>query len=385
MTFRRPSHIAAAALLPTFVLCAACGEAPAPPPDPLTQEALDAVSEDAGAPKDQIARQIDELFTMEGLGETRAVLVLANGKIAAERYGDGYSSETKFISWSMAKTVTAVLVGMLVADGLLSVDEPAPVPMWQRSGDPRADITLRHLLQMRAGLRHTEAGDPPYDSSEVRMLFLDGRDDMAKWAKEQPLEAEPGERFEYSSNTTVILADIAARALTESDDPVARRDAVTDYLQERLFGPLGMTSMVPEFDASGTLIGGSLMHATARDWGKFGEFMRAKGRAPGGEQLVPSRWIEAMVDPSPTAQQYGFQTWLNRPLGQKGAEFGHPLFPERAPANLFALIGHMGQYVLVSPDQGVTMVRLGHSTSAERPEMLQQAADVIALYPVEGE
>ncbi|HBK16656.1 MAG TPA: serine hydrolase, partial [Erythrobacter sp.] len=89
-----------------------------------------------------------------------------------------------------------------------------PVPRWQRTGDPRAEITLRHLLQMRAGLEHTEAGDPPYDSSEVRMLFLDGRDDMADYATAQPLEAEPGERFEYSSNTTVILADIAARALT---------------------------------------------------------------------------------------------------------------------------------------------------------------------------
>ena len=103
--------------------------------------------------------------------------------------------------------------------------------MWQRPGDPRAEITLEHLLQMRSGLDHTEAGDPPYDSSEVRMLFLDGRGDMARWAKEQPLEAEPGERFEYSSNTTVILADIVARALTDSDDPEARRSAVADFLR----------------------------------------------------------------------------------------------------------------------------------------------------------
>src|SRR3546814_5062611 len=79
---------------------------------------------------------------------------------------------------------------------------------------------------------------------------------MARWAKEQPLEAEPGAMFEYSSNTSVILADIAANALTASRDPDTRRKAVADYLEARLFGPLGMTSMVPEFDASGTLIGG---------------------------------------------------------------------------------------------------------------------------------
>jgi CubicO group peptidase (beta-lactamase class C family) len=380
MTARFKASIATLSLLPVL---ASCGEAPPAPLPPLSQEALDAVSNDAGAPKDQLARQVDELFTKEGLGETRALLLFADGKIAAERYAEGYDSETRHISWSMAKTVTAVLIGMLVADGLLSEDAPAPIPMWQRSGDPRADITLEHLLQMRAGLRHTEAGDPPYESSEVRMLFLDGRDDMAKWAREQPLEAEPGEKFEYSSNTTVILADIAASALTDSKDPDARRDAVAGYLQERLFGPLGMTSMVPEFDASGTLIGGSLMHASARDYAKFGEFLRADGRAPSGEQLVPSGWVEKMLTPSPASEHYGYQIWLNRP--NPDLQWPHPLFPERAPASLFSLIGHMGQYVLVSPDQKLTLVRLGHSTSEERPPMLQEAADVLALYPTANE
>ena len=372
-------HNRALLLAPALLMLAGCGTAP-PAEAPLSEEALAAVTKDAGAPKDQLARAIDDLFTMQGLGETRAVVVMADGKLAAERYGAGYDADTRFVSWSMAKTVTAVLIGMLVADGKLSLDAPAPVPLWQRPGDPRSAITVRHLLQMRSGLRHTESGDPPYESSEVRMLFLDGRDDMARWAKEQPLEAEPGKMFEYSSNTTVILADIAAGALTNSSKPEVRRKAVADYLQERLFGPLGMESMVLEFDAAGTLIGGSLMHATARDWAMFGEMLRLKGRAPGGEQLVPQRWIEAMVTPSPASPHYGLQTWLNRPIpGADPAE--HPLFPDRAPKSLFSLIGHMGQYVLVSPSQRVTLVRLGHSDSAERPPMLQQAADVLELYP----
>ncbi|MEO0700054.1 MAG: serine hydrolase, partial [Pseudomonadota bacterium] len=140
-----------------------------------------------------------------------------------------------------------------------------------------------------------------------------------------------------------------------------------------------MRSMVPEFDASGTLIGGSLMHATARDYAAFGEFLRAGGQSPDGQQLVPSQWVAKMITSSPTAAHYGFQTWMNRP--EPRLEYGHPLFPDRAPHSLFAMIGHMGQYVLVSPEQKVTMVRLGHSTSAERPPMLQEAADVIALYP----
>ncbi|MGY6550803.1 MAG: serine hydrolase domain-containing protein [Erythrobacter sp.] len=390
MTDRAPPHNPARSVLPSLMpRCAAiaalwalagCGNAPPEAQAPLGPEAIAAVTDQAGAPRDQLAREIDDLFTRPGLGETRAVVLMVDGELAAERYGAGYDEDTRFISWSMAKTVTGVLIGMLVADGLLSLDEPAPVAQWQRPGDPRAEITLRQLLQMRSGLRHVEAGDPPYESSEVRMLFLDGRDDMARWAREQPLEHEPGEKFVYSSNTSVILADIAANALTQSSDPAARTRAMRDYLAQRLFGPLGMDSMVVEFDASGTMIGGSLMHASARDWAKFGEFLRRKGRAPAGEQLVPSRWIEAMLRPSPASPHYGFQIWLNRPLPASAG--AHPLFPERAPQSLFSLIGHMGQYVLVSPDQRITMVRLGHSDSAERPAMLQEAADVLALYPL---
>jgi len=382
MNSRGSISISTAGLLPSLaLLLSACGEAPPPPPEPLSDDDLAAVTDQAGAPRKQLAREVDDLFTQPGLGETRAVVLIADGKLAAERYGDGYDAETRFVSWSMAKTITAIMIGMLVADGKLQLDEAAPVPMWRRPGDPRAEITLRHLLQMRSGLQHTEAGDPPYESSEVRMLFLDGRDDMARWAKEQPTEAEPGARFEYSSNTTVILADIAARALTESEDPETRRSAVATYLDERLFAPLGIESMVPEFDASGTLIGGSLMHATARDWARLGEFMRLGGSAPSGEQLVPGSWITQMVEPSPASPHYGFQTWLNRPFGKEFSSFPHPLFPDRAPASLFAMIGHMGQYVLVSPSQRVTLVRLGHSDSEQRPPMLQHAADVIELYP----
>ncbi|MCA0903511.1 serine hydrolase domain-containing protein [Qipengyuania aquimaris] len=367
-----------ALVLATTSLASCGGPGPAEEP-PLSEEAMAAVTDNAGAPRKALAREIDDLFEMEGLGDTRALVVMHDGQIAAERYGEDYDADTRFVSWSMAKTVTAMLIGQLVGDGLLRLDAPAPVPRWQRSGDPRADITLRHLLQMRSGLEHTEAGDPPYESSEVRMLFLEERDDMAGFATAQPPEAEPGERFEYSSNTTVILADIAARALTESSDPDERRRAVSDYLHARLFDPLGTDSMVLEFDRAGTLIGGSLMHADARDWAKLGELLRRKG-SHRGEQLVPRSWVEEMVKPSPVSPHYGLQTWLNRPNG----EDEHPLFPNRAPQSAFAMIGHMGQYVFVSPEQGLTVVRLGHSNAAERKAMLQQLADIIELYPAEG-
>ncbi|MGX7927469.1 serine hydrolase domain-containing protein [Tsuneonella sp. HG094] len=371
-----PPLIAALAALPALLLVLAGCSSQAPAPPPLTKEALAAVKANPGAPNEQLAREIDDLFAKDGLGETRAIVVMHGGTIAAERYAPGYGPDTRFVSWSMAKTVTAAMIGLLVADGRLTLDRAPPLPRWRRSGDPRGEITLRQLLQMRSGLRHTESGDVPYESSEVRMLFLDGRDDMATFAESQPLEAEPGAKFEYSSNTTVILADIAARVLTRSDDPELRRRAVADYLQTRLFGPLGMTSMVPEFDQAGTLVGGSLMHGTARDWARFGEFLRNKGSYR-GTQILPRRWVEFMTAPSPRQANYGAQTWLNRPV--KGDD--DPLFANRGPKSLFAMIGHMGQYVLVAPDRKLTVVRLGHSDDAERPPMLQELADVVELYP----
>jgi CubicO group peptidase (beta-lactamase class C family) len=372
MIMRLRSLIPALAVTSSLV---ACGTPGVPEQRPLDKAALAAVTDNAGAPRTELARAIDTLFVDPAIGETRAVVVMSGGKLAAERYAPGYDAGTRFVSWSMAKTITATLIGLLIADGRLELDQLAPIPRWRRPGDPRGAITIRHLLQMRAGLDHTESGPVPVESSEVRMLFLDGRDDMARWAEEQPLEAEPGSKFEYSSNTTVILADIAARVLTDnSRDPETRRRAVAEYLQARLFEPLGMTSVVPEFDASGTLIGGSLMHATARDYARFGEFLRTKG-SHRGAQLVPRQWVEAMVTPSPRSPHYGFQTWLNRPIENS------PLFPDRAPHSLFAMIGHMGQYVVISPSQRLTVVRLGHSDAEQREALMPRLADLVELYP----
>ncbi len=376
--FSRRHHLLASPVCLAIAL-AGCSGGDEADPGPSEVE-LAAVAEAPGVGRQRLAMEFGDLFESDqALGETRAALVLHEGEIVAERYGPEYDADTRFISWSMAKTVTAVMIGMLIADGALELDAPAPVELWQRPGDARADITLRHLLQMRSGLDHTEAGDPPYESSEVRMLFLDQRDDMAEFAKAQPLEAEPGEKFEYSSNTTVILADIAADVLSEgSDDPEERRTAVDTYLRTRLFQPLGMDSMVPEYDASGTLIGGSTLHATARDWARFGEFLRNRGSYR-GTQLVPRQWIEFMLEPSPPAPFYGGQTWLNT----QASDPQNSLYPIDQPAGIFAAIGHMGQYIVVSPQQRLTIVRLGHSDADERRALLRQINDLIELYPAQ--
>ena len=358
-----------------------CGPEAVPAPEPLSAVALAAVREKPGVPREALARRIDALFTERAEDETRAAIVLYDGKTVAERYAPGYHENTRFISWSMAKTITATMIGMLIADGRLQLDQSAPVPAWQRPGDPRGEITLRQLLQMRSGLRHTEAGDPIYESGEVRMLFLDGRDDMAAYAEAQPLEAEPGRHWEYSSNTTVILADIAARVLAPNSDPALRRRAVADYLRNRLFEPVGMTSALPEFDRSGTLIGGSLIHATARDWAKFGEFLR-NGGAVKGAQLVPRAWIQFMTTPNPRNPGYGAQTWLNRPQAANGERGGKPEFPG-APASVFAAQGHLGQYVVIAPRQKLTVVRLGRTDEDKLAPVRLKIARIVDLYTKE--
>lgn len=373
MGLRRLPLILPAVLLPALMGCSA-SDAPAPSP-PLEPAALNAVAEKPGIGREPLARAVDALFSAPDTAETRAVIVMRGGRIVAERYGPGYHENTRFISWSMAKTVTAVMIGMLVSDGRLRLDETAPVPAWQRPGDPRGEITLRQLLQMRSGLRHVEAEGEPYATDTARMLFLDGRDNTAAYAEAQPLEAEPGAKFEYSTATSIILSDLAARALTTSTDPAERRRVVQDYLRTRLFEPIGMTSIIPEFDAAGTLIGGSLMHATARDWARFGEFLRNRG-AVRGAQLVPTTWIDFMVRPSPRNPGYGAHVWLNRP--QPGS--ARVQWPG-APPSTFSMNGHLGQFVAVAPSKGLVVVRLGKTAEGAHAPVQQAMAEIIQLFP----
>jgi len=338
-----------------------------------------AVIERPGAPRAALIRAVDRLFSGSGAGETGAVVVLHGGEIVAERYAEPYSRNTRFLGWSMTKCVTGLLIGQLVADGRLRLDETAPVPAWQRPGDPRGEITVRQLLQMRSGLRHSESAEARESSDTVRMLFLDGRDDMAAYAESQPLEAEPGRQFEYSTATSVILADLAARTLAEGRAPATRRAVVGEYLKARLFDPIGLTSMQPEFDTAGTFIGGTMLHATARDWGKLGEFLR-NGGAVAGAQIVPRDWVALMTRASPRNPAYGMQLWLNRPTDGPGDPV---LFPGQAPRSLFACVGHLGQYVIVSPSQRLTVVRLGRTEDAERPALRKRLGDLVALFPVQ--
>jgi len=368
------------AVLGLWSLSQAAGQgamAPATPAPRLGLSIADARPGDAPRPlpalDPAVKAKADALFVdADAVGETRALLVLHDGEPIYERYGAGFGPDSKLISWSMAKSITAVLAGFMVADGRLSLDGPAPVAAWQRSGDPRGAIRLRDLLHMASGLDHVEEGDPVWANDTVTMLFGGGAQDMAAFAEAKPAVARPGEVFNYSSATSVILSDILADTLTPSPNPEARREAMRDFIAGRLVEPLGMTSLTPEFDAKGTMIGGSIMHATARDYAKFGEFLRNHGVVD-GQRLLPESWMRFMLTPSANDAGYGGHIWLNRarPAGVTPA-----LWPDRGPNDLFACIGHQGQYIIVSPSQRVTIVRLGITKDDQFPALRSHLADL---------
>lgn len=358
-------------------LLVSCGQEPAPLPK---GEGTILIADDAVVGKQRLADAIAPFFEDPALSETRALVVMQGGRVIAERYAPGYGPDTRLISWSMAKSVTATLVGLMIADGRLALDEPAPVPEWQTPGDPRAKITLRHLLHMSSGLDHTEMAEGDieiFDADTPQMLFLDGRENIARYAETRPMEAQPGKKFEYSSATSNILADIMTRSLTDSKDPEVRRDAMLEYARGRLFEPLGMKSAFIEFDRNGTMLGGSMIHATARDWAKFGEFLRNNGSVRAA-QLLPTSWTRFMKTPSKNDSSYGGHIWLNR-VRNEGRD--QVLFPGKAPSNIFAALGHLGQFVIVSPQHRLTIVRLGKTQDDQLDPVNDQLAKLISIFP----
>lgn len=355
----------------SLVAAGAWASRAAQPPAPVYR-----VSHDAVVGEDALRAAIDPLFDDAAMGDTRALLVMRDGQVIAERYAPGIGPDTKLLSWSIAKSVTAVLIGLMVSDGRLALDSPVPVAAWSQPGDPRGRITLRQLLTMTSGLDHVEDGEPITQGDTVRMLFTDGVQDMAAYAEAKPLAHAPGSIFSYSTGSSVILSDLMARMLTNSQAPDARRRAMQMFLDGRLKAPAGLTSLTPEYDAAGTMIGGSMMHMTARDYGRFGELLRNHGRSPSGHQIVPEKWIDFMATPSPRNPAYGAHLWLNRESEESA------LMPGLASARLLGCVGHNGQYILVSPGQRLTVVRIGMSPrKAQRAAVKAALARLIGLFP----
>lgn len=344
----------------------------APPPGDITRYAT--LKDTGPASAQQIADAAEGLFDADASGTTQAFILMRDGKIVAERYGEGIRPATKLLSRSISKTVTAALIGLMVSDGRLALDSPAPVPAWTQPGDPRGEITLRNLLNMASGIEHSEDGPPLYEADTVRMLFTDGAQDAAAYAEAKPIAAPPGSRFNYSTADTTILADLMIRMLTDSNQPERRRAAMMEFIRGRLMTPAGLSSLTPEFDPRGTMLGGAMMYMTARDYARFGELLRNRGRV-NGHQLLSARWVEFMKTPSPHNAAYGGHLWLNR----EGE--GNPLFPGRGSSRIFAAVGHHGQYLVIDPTRRLVILRIGLSSDAQYNGVRRSLVRLIELFP----
>ncbi|MEX1198914.1 MAG: serine hydrolase [Pseudohongiellaceae bacterium] len=287
--------------------------------------------------------------------DTRAVLVIHEGEIIAEQYAEPFDAQTPQLGWSMTKTVVGALTGMLVGDGRLQVDAPAPVPEWQSTGDERGTITLENLLQMSSGLQFSEEYTSGSMSDVILMLYTTG--DTAGFTAQQPLEHPPGSTFYYSSGTTNLISRILR-------DTLGDQQSYFQFPRERLFTPLGMSSAVIEPDASGTFVGSSYMYATPRDWAKIGLLYLQDG-VWDGERILPEGWVERSLTPPDSAAngQYGYQVWLNAGAPDDPEDRSFPALP----ANAWYLSGFEGQNIVALPDQDLIIMRMGVTTSGPRP------------------
>ncbi|MCJ7643638.1 MAG: beta-lactamase family protein [Candidatus Aminicenantes bacterium] len=325
----------------------------------------------AGVERPRIEEALERVFAEPEPAQplrTRAVVVLYQGKIVAERYAPGYSRDMPLIGWSMSKTVTVALAGLRVGEGKLSLKDPVSLPEWKRPGDRRGAITLEELLWMSGGLEFDEEYETKPVSDVNRMLFT--MPDMAAYAAGLPLVAEPGSAVHYSSGTTNIISRLIRQSFASQEDYFA-------FPRRSLFNKIGMRSALIEPDASGTFSSASYVYASARDWARFG-LLLLNGGVWEGRRVLPEGWVEFMTTPSPASGRgdYGAQTWLNRGPAGRPDERPYPTLPP----DMFKLHGYQDQITVVIPSRQLVLVRLGMTTKGDFP-LEVFIADILKAIP----
>ncbi|GGI43883.1 CubicO group peptidase (beta-lactamase class C family) [Agromyces flavus] len=320
-------------------------DVPAPAPNPALDDAMAAAFAD------------DDEILADVLG-TRAVVIVKDGELVAERYAEGFDADTRQLGWSMSKSVASLLAGVLVEQGVVSLDDDHLRPEWT---DERADITIEQLLRMTSGLDWDETYD--LGTPITRMLYLEP--DMGDYVASLPLAHEPGAVQLYSSGSTTLLCDI----LTE------RTGVDADLPRQELLGPLGLTSAVLEPDASGTPVCSSYVWATPRDWAAIGQFALQNGEW-NGEQLLPRDWMLqslTVTDVDETDDPGYGMGWRTNTMPD-----GSLRWPE-LPADTYYAAGHDGQKMLIVPSEQLVVLRMGFTPEASEDEsVVQLVEDAIA-------
>jgi CubicO group peptidase (beta-lactamase class C family) len=291
----------------------------------------------------------------------RSVLITINDKIAYERYHPIDNKDSILDTFSVSKSFVATVIGMLIDDGKLSLDQPAPVAAWSNPNDPRSAITIRHLLHMSSGLTWKEdylAGD----SSTIAMLFAPVASD---YAIALPLESKPGTQFEYNSGNSAILMRIIT-------DTLGGTPQAESYIKKRLLDPLGIKRVDYQRDLSGRIVGFMGINMTARDQARFGLLYLRNG-VWGKKKVISPEWVKFSSTPSPTFQGYAGHWWTHNLLGTNAS-----------PGD-FTALGYYGQYVIVSRSKRMVMVinTAFEGTPTEQTAKARNLAQTLyALFPL---
>jgi CubicO group peptidase (beta-lactamase class C family) len=301
----------------------------------------------------------------DDLERTHAVVIAHRGAVVAERYAPDAEPDDTFASWSMAKSITQALVGILVRQGRLDVSQPIDVPEWDAS-DPRSQITIDQMLRMVDGLRFREAEHigggsvrywPAEESDVIPMLFGEGRDDVAAFAATLPKVAEPEEQWNYNSGASNLLSRQVSRIVGGG------RDGMESFMRTELFEPLGMTTPRPTFDDAGTFVGSAYCASSARDFARFATLYLRDG-VWDGRRILPEGWVDYTRTGSPqSAGTYGAHFWVIP--GSLG---------------LFSCQGAFGQRILISPALDLVVVRVGNTAAEKVGSVVTHCRDLVDVF-----
>jgi CubicO group peptidase (beta-lactamase class C family) len=286
---------------------------------------------------------------------TRGLVVCQGGRIVGERYAPGFDTHSRHICFSMGKSLTAALVGILIGDGAFGLHDYTPLAEWQGLDDPRRMIRISQLLNMSSGLLFRRAGNG--DPAEIALTTLDdhiyiyyGGIDVFAHSIGRPLEFTPGAYWRYRNCDPLTLGAIVRRTVE------ARGENYLTFPQRRLFDPIGIRNMVLETDPWGNFIMTGFEYGTPRDWARFGLLHLWDGVwNPTGQRVLPEGWIRFISTPAPAApaREYGGQFWTN-------AGGAMPAVPRDA----YSAMGARGQITLIVPSRDAVIVRMGHTTGA---------------------
>ena len=310
------------------------------PPEPAGSETLQPGDSATSARLAPIAKALVDDHAYNGT--PFAFVVLHKGAIVAERYRPGITADTRLLSWSMGKSFTNALVGLMAGDGMVDIYAPMDIPQWQDDG--RRAITLNDLMQMQSGLEWNEN----YGNRSDVNLMLHREEDMGLFALSKPLMAKPGTHWYYSSGSTNIVMRYLRGKFASDTEFLA-------YIRSRLFEPLGIRNACFEPDMSGTPVGSSYLYVTARDYARFGQLYLDDGMI-GTTRILPENWVKYASTPASDSEGgYGAFFWLNQ----------NKKCPD-APTDMFSCQGHDGQEIYIIPSRDLVVVVLGYSPKPDR-------------------